>query len=673
MTTIAPQPKLQFFDANGDPLVGGKLYSYAAGTTTPLATYTNYGGGTTNANPVVLDSRGEASVWLTPSSRYKLRLTTATDADVWTVDDVGGADQGTLAALAASGGASLVGYDQTASATAGTVAERLKTELVTTGLASLQAAVTAAAGKRLYVVGTHTITASVTVLSNTEIILTPGSIVQTSTSNIHHFDCTGRTGVVIRGPGKLLRTAAGSSAYYGGVAFINSTDCRCEGVEMDGMQWSGVYMSGATRCHAAYNYIHDHTGASIQDSAGVHMIGNCADCSADHNNLVNTGWEGVSIQGIGSGTVPLRCSATNNNISGVSAYGVLVYQIDPADTFSTVANNTVRNVTGTNPSGSGGAGIYVQSSGAVRVANNMVRNVCTASSNNTLTPAGIGVNNIGTSLTKPVIEGNTIIDVGINSSNVANSNAVTVASINVSSSGNGANIGPNTMHQTVATSTATYVGVYVNAASRVSITGQTMVLPTTGNTTGMFFFANGTNLRDITITGGNIRGGAQNYVRFQPAASETIQSVSISGLVCTGGATSLIGLQMQNLSYYSVAGCQFETDQGNALNVSACQRGTYSANRFETLNGSVAVSTSGTCTHTNMDASNFWGVTYSLLSNAATGFRVEWYGVTASPATGSGTGAVGDRAIRIPVIGSPVAWSCTTAGTPGAWHSEGNL
>jgi hypothetical protein len=33
-------PGAQFFDDNGDPLTGGKVYTYAAGTTTPLATYT---------------------------------------------------------------------------------------------------------------------------------------------------------------------------------------------------------------------------------------------------------------------------------------------------------------------------------------------------------------------------------------------------------------------------------------------------------------------------------------------------------------------------------------------------------------------------------------------------------------------------------------------------------
>ncbi len=64
MAVLSPPPKLQFFDANGVPLVGGKLYSYAAGTTTPLATYTSASETTFNTNPIILNSRGEAEVWL---------------------------------------------------------------------------------------------------------------------------------------------------------------------------------------------------------------------------------------------------------------------------------------------------------------------------------------------------------------------------------------------------------------------------------------------------------------------------------------------------------------------------------------------------------------------------------------------------------------------------------
>jgi len=109
MTTLTPTPKQQFLDANGNPLSGGKVYSYAAGTTSPLVTYTDESGGTPNTNPVILDSRGEAEIWLGVAS-YKLKLTTSTDVEIWTVDNIVSASVQALADLSEAGGSALVGY-----------------------------------------------------------------------------------------------------------------------------------------------------------------------------------------------------------------------------------------------------------------------------------------------------------------------------------------------------------------------------------------------------------------------------------------------------------------------------------------------------------------------------------------------------------------------------------
>lgn len=88
MATLAPDPMLRFEDNNGNPLVGGLLYTYQAGTTTPQATYTDYTGGTPNANPVVLNSRGEAPVWLTPGQAYKFVLKDSAGVTIYTVDQI---------------------------------------------------------------------------------------------------------------------------------------------------------------------------------------------------------------------------------------------------------------------------------------------------------------------------------------------------------------------------------------------------------------------------------------------------------------------------------------------------------------------------------------------------------------------------------------------------------
>jgi hypothetical protein len=65
---VIPDPIFTGIDANGNPLSGGKLFAYAAGTTTPQDTYTSSALTSANANPVVLDSAGRATIFLSSDS-----------------------------------------------------------------------------------------------------------------------------------------------------------------------------------------------------------------------------------------------------------------------------------------------------------------------------------------------------------------------------------------------------------------------------------------------------------------------------------------------------------------------------------------------------------------------------------------------------------------------------
>ena len=89
MITLTASPFMQFTTTAGAPLIGGKVYTYAAGTTTPLASYTDNTGATANTNPVILDTRGEAAIWLSPAS-YKFVLKDSNDVTIWTSDNLGG-------------------------------------------------------------------------------------------------------------------------------------------------------------------------------------------------------------------------------------------------------------------------------------------------------------------------------------------------------------------------------------------------------------------------------------------------------------------------------------------------------------------------------------------------------------------------------------------------------
>lgn len=80
----------QFFDDSGIPLAGGKLYSYGAGGSTPLATYTSAAGDTLNPNPIILDAAGRPpeEVWMLAGQIYKFVLKTSADALIRTYDNI---------------------------------------------------------------------------------------------------------------------------------------------------------------------------------------------------------------------------------------------------------------------------------------------------------------------------------------------------------------------------------------------------------------------------------------------------------------------------------------------------------------------------------------------------------------------------------------------------------
>jgi len=83
----------QFFTNTGAVLTGGKLYTYAAGTTTPLASYTTSAGNVARTNPIVLDAAGRVptggEIWIT-SAQYKFVLKDSTDVLIATYDNISG-------------------------------------------------------------------------------------------------------------------------------------------------------------------------------------------------------------------------------------------------------------------------------------------------------------------------------------------------------------------------------------------------------------------------------------------------------------------------------------------------------------------------------------------------------------------------------------------------------
>jgi hypothetical protein len=86
-TSLAPI-LTQLFDDYGEVLAGGFIYTYEAGTATPLVTYQDLAGAVPNANPVELDASGRATVRVTDGVAYKFIVKDSDLATVETIDNI---------------------------------------------------------------------------------------------------------------------------------------------------------------------------------------------------------------------------------------------------------------------------------------------------------------------------------------------------------------------------------------------------------------------------------------------------------------------------------------------------------------------------------------------------------------------------------------------------------
>lgn len=83
MLSVMPTGKQQYTNDAGVPLAGGRVYTFETGTTTPKATYQDAAGTVENANPIVLDARGEALIYWDGS--YAVKVTDANGKMIYTI------------------------------------------------------------------------------------------------------------------------------------------------------------------------------------------------------------------------------------------------------------------------------------------------------------------------------------------------------------------------------------------------------------------------------------------------------------------------------------------------------------------------------------------------------------------------------------------------------------
>jgi len=90
MATLLHYPVIKVFEKDSTQVaVGAKIYTYLAGTSTLKTTYSDKDKTTSNTNPVITDSNGEATVWLDDDALYDITINDSSDVLIRYTTNVG--------------------------------------------------------------------------------------------------------------------------------------------------------------------------------------------------------------------------------------------------------------------------------------------------------------------------------------------------------------------------------------------------------------------------------------------------------------------------------------------------------------------------------------------------------------------------------------------------------
>lgn len=300
----------------GAPLVGGKLYTYDIGTTTPKTTYSDAAGAVPNTNPVILDGAGQARVRL-GTGGYKFVLKDATDVTQWTEDAI----YSVPVELSASGGSALVGFIQAGiGAVARTAQAKMRDTVsvkdfgaigdgVTNDRAAFQAAID-------YIQG----------LTNGGRVIVPGSatylldsaiVVALTKSIIIEGDGDGAKLRLNTGAGGPILNVTGGSP---GTTRQVIRDLFLQG-PVSGTS-NGIRLNNANNCRIENCVIQSQvTGIDMNSSFAVEMIGNTFDVCTTYGVFCGTAAHNLMLErngfftcGVSGGGQAIRLDVASDNI-----------------------------------------------------------------------------------------------------------------------------------------------------------------------------------------------------------------------------------------------------------------------------------------------------------------------------------------------------------------------
>lgn len=666
----------QFFDSNGDPLSGGKLYTYAAGTTTPQATYTTSAGTIAHANPIVLDAAGRVptgEIWLTDAVSYKFVVKTSADVTVGTYDDITGNASGILSAFTGPSGSASIGFIQAgANAVATTVQAKLRQTVsvkdfgavgdgVTDDSAAIQAAMTyiqsAGGGTVLFPepAVAYRITTPITVPSYTSI---QGQSRDTKVFRdfVNGFAFLApSTSYITIDRLWIYSTTPSVTSPSGAIGFQNGTYNRVNDVTVVGMRQYGIWMYDSS-----YNTVENCSfsgwiGSYQQDSCDICALNNANWNTIRNNKCFGGGDHGILVQDTYAGATPTGNIVTGNTVGEHTAYGIIVYVTNNYDTKTKVINNDVRDITGTSLSGASGAGIYIQSAGGAICEGNTVSNCCRSTTNFfTLAPAGIGISTpIGTFAVPTIVANNS----------VSSTRGPCIASI---TSGGPVLINGNTCSLTTTDATVNPSSIYISNSNRCTVSNN-IVVHSAPNPAVYAVARSTATIVDTAIVSNSIRTNTSGIV-FERLDTSTFEGARVTNNYVEGA--TVLGMRVLRTTN-AVVSNNVISSSSVVFELNNSPRTQISNNVFVSTDATnPVVAFVGTNTGSLFSESN--SVVGRFSNDASSGVIVSQYGNTA-PVTGN-LWNVGDRVIQsVPVAGQPKGWRCTVAGNPGTWVSEGNL